>query len=372
MVADGPMLSVIVPTYNERGNMGLLIPRLSSILESESIPYEILVMDDDSPDGTCEEVRRLSVQYPGARCIRRTRDRGLSAAVMEGYREARGDIHLVMDADLSHPIEVVPELYRAIAHDGADVAVGSRHTRGGGIEDWPFKRKVISWGASMLARPLTPCSDPMSGFFAIRPSVIEGAPLRAKGYKILLEVLVKGRYNRVVEVPITFKDREIGESKLGSDVIVNYVQHLMWLYLHPGSAPPIKFLAVGGSGILVDLGILTGLFLLLGDGFIPLPGYDLKYVFIFQAISFAYATTWNFVWNRHWTFDARSVRPSGQYVKFFTVATIALIVRTVLVHVAVNIMGFEGMPEYQIALLMVIVLVTIINYLGSRLWAFKK
>ncbi len=366
------MLSVIVPTYNERDNMGLLIPRLSRVLESESIPYEILVMDDDSPDGTCDEVQRLSVQYPRARCIRRTQDRGLSPAVMEGYREAKGGIHLVMDADLSHPIEVVPKLYRAIAYDGADVAVGSRHARGGGIEDWPLKRKVISWGASMLARPLTPCSDPMSGFFAIRPSVIEGAPLRAKGYKILLEVLVKGRYDKVVEVPITFKDREIGESKLGSDVMVNYVQHLISLYLHPGSAQLIKFLAVGGSGILVDLGILTALIMLSGDNFISLPGYDLKYVFIFQAISFAYATTWNFVWNRRWTFDARSVQPSGQYVKFFTVATIALIVRTSLFYFAVNILGFQGIPEYHISLLAVIIFVTFINYIGSRLWAFKK
>ncbi len=366
------MLSVIVPTYNERDNMGLLIPRLSRVLESESIPYEILVMDDDSPDGTCDEVQRLSAEYPGARCIKRMQDRGLSPAVMEGFREAVGDIYLVMDADLSHPIEVVPELYRAIAHDGADVAVGSRHIKGGGIEDWPLKRKVISWGASMLARPLTSCSDPMSGFFAIRPSVIKGAPLRAKGYKILLEVLVKGRYDKVVEVPITFKDRELGESKLGSDVIVNYVQHLMWLYLHPGSAPLIKFLAVGGSGIIVDLGILTALILLIGDDIISLPGYDLKYVFIFQAISFAYATTWNFVWNRHWTFDARSAKPSGQYVKFLTVATIALIIRTALFYVAVNVLGFQGIPEYHISLLAVIIFVTVLNYLGSRLWAFKK
>ena len=366
------MLSVIVPTYNERDNMCLLIPRLSRVLESESIPYEILVMDDDSPDGTCDEVQRLSAKFPGARCIRRMQDRGLSPAVMDGFREAEGEIHLVMDADLSHPIEVVPQLYRAIARDGADVAVGSRHIKGGGIEDWPLKRKVISWGASMLARPLTSCSDPMSGFFAIRPSVIKGAPLRAKGYKILLEVLVKGKYDKVVEVPITFKDREVGESKLGSDVMVNYVQHLMWLYLHPGSAPLIKFLAVGGSGIVVDMGILTFLLVLLGDLTISLSGFDVKYVFIFQAISFAYATTWNFVWNRHWTFDAREAKPSGQYARFFIVATIALIIRSALFSFSVNVLDFTGMPKYQIALLVVIVLGTVINYLGSRLWAFKK
>jgi dolichol-phosphate mannosyltransferase len=264
-------------------------------------------------------------------------------------------------------------MYRAIVDEGADVVVGSRHARGGGIENWPFTRRFISWSAALMARPLTPCSDPMSGFFAIKPEVIKGAPLKAKGYKILLEILVKGKYDKVAEVPITFKDREKGESKLGSKVIINYLQHLFKLYLHPGSAPFIKFLFVGGSGMVVDLGMVTLLLLLLGDNRFDLLSFeDIRFFHLFQGVSFFYAVTWNFVWNRYWTFDAKKDPSSKQYVRFFIVAISALVIRSIMLYVAVEKLGFEGIPLYQIALVTVIAFVTLINYLGSKLWAFKK
>ncbi|MFW3145517.1 MAG: glycosyltransferase [Thermoplasmatota archaeon] len=367
------MLSVIIPTYNEKENMSVIIPKLYKVLKKKDVPFEILVMDDDSPDGTCGEVKRLSKKYPEAGCILRKEDRGLSPAVMEGFRKAKGDIHLVMDADLSHPVEAVPELYFAIARRGADISVGSRHAKGGGIEKWPLKRKIISSGAALLARPLTSCSDPMSGFFALRPEVIKDAPLRAKGYKILLEILVKGRYQKVEEVPIVFRDRELGQSKLGSKVIFNYLQHLMKLYIHPGSAPFFKFLFVGGTGMLVDLGMVSLLLLLLGDNTFDLFSYEsIRFFYLFQAVSFIYAVTWNFIWNKYWTFDAGRGRSSTQYRRFFLVAVFAFVVRSALLYGAVDLMGFDHQPLYQIALVTVIVIVTVINYLGSKLWAFKK
>jgi dolichol-phosphate mannosyltransferase len=359
-------LSVIIPTFNERDNMPLIIPRLSKVLRKKNIPFEILVMDDDSPDGTSEAVKKLSNEYPEARCVVRKKNKGLSPAVMDGYEEASGDIYLVMDADLSHPVEKVPEMYFAISRDGAEISVGSRHTKGGGIENWPLGRKIISFGASSMARPLTPCSDPMSGFFAVRPTVIEGAPLRAKGYKILLEVLVKGNYDRkkVAEVPITFKDREVGESKLGSKVIMNYIQHLIQLYLFPGSAPLLKFLFVGGTGMIIDLGLLTFLLFILGEGKWNYMGA--------QSLSFVAAVTWNFIWNRYWTFDARSGDMRSQYMKFFVIAVVAFTVRFGLTYVGVDVMGIDEQPFYQLLTLGVIFVVTAINYIGSKLWAFRK
>ncbi|MFO8051755.1 MAG: glycosyltransferase family 2 protein [Thermoplasmatota archaeon] len=368
-----PLLSVIIPTYNERDNMPLIIPRLSHLLEEEGIDHEILVMDDDSPDGTCGEVQRLSRKYPAVECILRKKDRGLSQAVIEGFSKAKGGVILVMDADLSHPVEAVPEMYRAITEDGADISVGSRHTKGGGIENWPLSRKFISFGASMMARPLTPCSDPMSGFFAVRPEVIEGAPLKAKGYKILLEILVKGRYDKVTEIPIVFKDREVGQSKLGSKVIVNYLQHLFKLYLYPGSATFFKFLFVGGTGMVLDLGMVTLLLLLLGDNTFTLPSLgSIRFFYLFQALSFVYAVTWNFVWNRYWTFDARRGSSSKQYRRFFIMAVFAFLIRTALLYAAVDLLGLDHQPLYQIALVSVIVIVTMINYLGSKFWAFRS
>ncbi len=123
------MLSIIIPTFNERDNMPLIIPQLSKILNKEMIPFEILVMDDDSPDRTSEEVDRLSSEYPEARCVVRKVNKGLSPAVMDGYKEAKGEIYLVMDADLSHPVEKVPAMYHAIATEGNEVSIGSRHNK---------------------------------------------------------------------------------------------------------------------------------------------------------------------------------------------------------------------------------------------------
>lgn len=373
MTGNGPLLSVIVPTYNEKGNMALLIPAVCRVLNESRIPFEVLVMDDDSPDGTAKEVRRLAEDHPEARVVVRKEERGLSPAVIEGFNEARGRIYLVMDADLSHPIEALPEMYRAITEGGADIVVGSRHTMGGGIVDWPLHRKVISWGASSLARPLTRCSDPMSGFFAVRPEVVEGAPLRPRGYKILLEVLVKGKYERVEEVPITFRDREVGESKLGTGVIFNYLRHLFSLYMFPGSAPLLKFLLVGGSGMIIDLALAWALVSVLGDNTFDLLGWeDIRFFYLFQTVSFLYAVTWNFVLNRYWTFDARAGKSGEQYVKFFTVAVFALILRSFLMVILVEHLGFSGVPLYQLAQVVVIVIVTVLNFLGSRFWAFRK
>jgi dolichol-phosphate mannosyltransferase len=361
-----PLLSVIIPTFNERDNMPIIIPKIAKVLGDSSILHEIIVMDDDSPDGTSEAVHEVQKDIPQARCVVRKTDKGLSPAVIQGYKEAKGDIHLVMDADLSHPVEVLPKMYNAIIKDGADVVVGSRHTKGGGIENWPFMRRFLSWGAALMARPLTPCSDPMSGFFAIKPKVIDGAPLKAKGYKILLEVLVKGKYDKVSEVPITFK-------KLGSKVMVNYIQHLIQLYLFPGSAPLIKFLFVGGTGMLVDLGVISLLLFFLGDNNFDMLGLKgLKYVYLYQAGSFLVAVTWNFFWNRYWTFNARKGSRSSQYTKFFVVAIIAFCVRTALMYVGVDVIGLNGEPWYQVILIGVIFIVTAINYLGSKFWAFKK
>lgn len=364
---------MIIPTYNEVENMGVIIPRLVKILGKERIPFEIIVMDDNSPDGTARKVRKLSKKYPQAHAVVRKENRGLSPSVIDGYAEASGDVLLVMDADMSHPPEVVPEMYRAIVDRGADISVGSRHAKEGGIENWPLSRKIISWGAALLSRPLTSCSDPMSGFFAVRPGVIRNAPLKAQGYKILLEVLVKGNYEKVEEVPIVFRDREYGESKLGSGVIMNYIGHLIQLYLFPGSAPLIKFLIVGGSGMLVDLGLVTLLLLLLGDNRFDMFSFeDIRFFHLYQGVSFFYAVTWNFVWNRYWTFDAKKGSSSEQFVKFFTIAIIALAIRSVMLYVAVEELGFQGMPLYHIALVSVIAFVTIINFLGSKLWAFRK
>jgi dolichol-phosphate mannosyltransferase len=182
------------------------------------------VVDDGSPDGTADIADRLGATHP-IRVVRRAGKAGLASAVVAGFAAAKGDVLLVMDADLSHPPEVVPKVLDAI-DAGADLAVGSRYVTGGGVEDWPLKRQVVSRVACLMGNVLVPVRDSTSGFFAIRRAVIEGVKLNPIGFKIGFEVMARGRYKRAVEVPYVFRDRELGKSKFGQRQIMQYVVQL--------------------------------------------------------------------------------------------------------------------------------------------------
>lgn len=221
------MLSIVVPTYKEADNIRTLIEGIDEHLNG--VDYEVLVVDDDSPDGTADRVEELSERYP-VRVIVRKGERGLSSAVLRGIAEAKSDVVGVMDADLSHHPEYLPKMLEALAE--YDVVVGSRLTKGGGIELWPWYRKVISEGARMLALPLTKVRDCMSGYFMFKKEVLEGVELNPIGYKILLELLVKGNYRSVKEVPIVFRNRAVGKSKMGAGTYIEYLTHLSRLYVY--------------------------------------------------------------------------------------------------------------------------------------------
>lgn len=217
-------VSVVVPTYNERETLSELVGRLHQALGSG---YEVVVVDDSSPDGTAELARELGRQYP-VRVLQRPGKLGLGSAVLEGARAASGRWVVVMDADLSHPPEVVPELVDAL-RSGAELAVGSRYVSGGGVRDWPWRRRLMSRVAVALARLWLRerVSDPVSGFFAARRELLLDPSLEGIGYKILLEVLVRNRGRSVVEVAYVFTDRRGGRSKLGAGEVWNYLR-LLW------------------------------------------------------------------------------------------------------------------------------------------------
>ncbi len=220
------MISIIIPTFNEVHNIGLLIPKIYDVL-GEKYKYEILVVDDNSPDGTAAKVRSLSKKYPASVIVRK-KDRGLSSAVIAGFNAAKGDLLCVMDADLSHPPELLPKIFSELGKN--DVVVASRLVKGGGSEKWPFHRKLISWCAQILAKPLTSVKDAMSGYFALKKEVIKDVKIEAYGYKILLELLVVGKYCKVTEIPFTFLNRSFGESKIGLGVEIEYLKQLLHLY----------------------------------------------------------------------------------------------------------------------------------------------
>lgn len=235
-------VSIIVPTYKEAQNIPILTRRVFDALGAAGIAAELIFVDDDSQDGTEAVVEALAREFP-VRLIVRTDERGLSSAVVRGFREARHDVLLCMDADLSHPPESLPDVIAPIAEGTADFCIGSRYVSGGRTkEDWGLLRWLNSKVATLMARPLTAARDPMAGFFCLRREVLsaaERAGLNPIGYKIALEIMIKARCRKVVEVPIEFSDRLHGKSKLTVRQQLEYLRHLCRLYRfrYPLAAP---------------------------------------------------------------------------------------------------------------------------------------
>ena len=227
-----PLISVVVPTFEEAANIPLLVPRVCAVLADANLTGEIIIVDDNSCDGSVEAVEKLRGQGLPVRIEVRTTDRGLSSAVIHGFVQARGTYLVCMDADLSHPPERIPDLVAPLQVGSADFAIASRYLPGASIEEgWGLFRWLNSAAATLLARPLTSVTDPMSGFFALpRERFEQAAELSPVGYKIALELLVKANCRRVEEIAIHFARRAEGESKLSLREQLKYVQHVLRLY----------------------------------------------------------------------------------------------------------------------------------------------
>jgi dolichol-phosphate mannosyltransferase len=300
-------VSIVIPTFKEAENLQILLPRIFESLPEASFSTEVIVVDDDSRDGTDQVCSKMSQLFP-VRLITRQNKRGLSTAVIDGMNEARGQTIIVMDADLSHPAEKIPDLVQALNVSGVDFVIGSRYVRGGRIDkNWSVFRWLNSKVATLLARPLTTAKDPMAGFFAIKRKRYESAEqLDPVGYKIGLELMVKCRCKTIAEVPIEFRDRVHGESKLSVRQQLDYLRHLKRLYeFRMGAfARPLQFIAVGATGMVVDLSSFSLLLNLLSFN-------------AARAVAIWLAMTWNFWLNRRLTFSyARARHPLPQYALF--------------------------------------------------------
>ncbi len=264
-------LAVIIPVFNEAANVAPLVARLEATLAG--IPWEAVFVDDDSPDGTAAEIRRIAARDPRIRCLRRVGRRGLASACIEGFLSVAAPFVAVMDGDLQHDEAILPAMLAAV-QDGADIAIGSRHVEGGSAASgFSAARFALSDAGARLARAMlpTPVADPMSGFFLLKRDMVEAlAPrLTGRGFKILLDILLTaGRPLRVAEIPYGFRAREHGASKLDATVLLEFGGLL--LDKASGGAVPLRFVAfaaVGGLGVVVHmlaLGLLGGL---LGLGF---------------------------------------------------------------------------------------------------------
>jgi len=357
-VSAAPDLTIVVPTYKEAESLPHLIDRVAKLRATSGLEIEMLIMDDDSRDGSVELVQARG--EPWVQLVVRTQDRGLSAAVLDGLRRGRGEFLACMDADLSHPPEALPGMLAKL-RSGADFVVGSRYVGGGTTsDDWGVLRWLNSRVATLLARPLTAIRDPMSGYFALSRSTFEaGRDFNPVGYKIGLELLVKCRCERVVEVPIHFEDRRFGESKLTLTQQLLYLKHLRRLYTFKFGVwtQLLQFLTVGALGTVVNLAALTAALAL---------GMPTR---VSVAIAIFISMCFNFVLNRRFSFSAsRSGSVLRQFVGFVLASSVGALLNYLT---TVFVLSRAPGTRPQLAAVAGIAVGTGLNFVASRYLVFR-
>ena len=351
--------SIIVPTYKEVENLPKLVERIDQVRSQyPDLAIELLIMDDDSGDGTEQLVE---LKQPWIRLIVRKENRGLSQAVIDGLEQAKHEFLVVMDADLSHPPEKIPEMIQRLK-EGADFVMGSRYVPGASTDvDWGMFRWLNSKVATLLARPLTNIKDPMSGFFALHRTTFEQGKyaLNPIGYKIGLELLVKCDCQNVHEIPIHFADRQYGESKLSFKEQLRYIQHLrrLFIYRYSLGTQMAQFAVVGTSGVFVNLFVLT--ILIWFNVIIELA----------VAVAIAVSMVTNFVLNRRFTFSyARDGSIIKQFLGFVGASSVGAVV-----NYAITLYMLALIPTLipQLAAIVGIFAGMFFNFAINRLFVFK-
>ncbi|MGB6296096.1 MAG: glycosyltransferase [Rivularia sp. (in: cyanobacteria)] len=366
------LFSLVIPTYLEAGNINRIVKTLISLLD-ESIPgdYELIIVDDNSPDGTWEVALSMTSQFPQLQVMRRENERGLSSAVIRGWQNSRGQILGVIDGDLQHPPHILLQLLNAI-QSASDLAVASRHVNGGGVSSWSFIRRLLSRGAQLLGLIILPrvtgrVSDPMSGYFMVRRSCIEDIAFNPIGYKILLEVLGRGKVDKIAEVGYVFCERQDGESKVSWKHYLDYIRHLLRLRFSSEKVEKlsqrwgfpigkfIRFGLVGLSGVFVDMTIL---YLLSDPNTLALPLTRSK------IIAGEVAILNNFLWNDAWTFADVAMQQKGlkqrlkRFLKFNIICLAGLAINVLVLNLVFNFVIFNR----YIANLIAIAVATVWNF----------
>ena len=360
---EGPELSVIVPTFNERDNVTVLYRRLEATLVN--VAWEVVFVDDNSPDGTSDVVRALAQQDSRVRCIRRIGRRGLSGACIEGILASSAPYAAVIDADLQHDETQLPKMLLLLASDQAELVVGSRYIEGYKTEGFNKQRAGASALATEVAKKMlrVEIADPMSGFFMVRRDRFEQvAPkLSVHGFKILLDLVASAQGNlRAVEIPYTFGARQHGESKLDSMVALDFLGLVLAKLTNDiVSLRFILFAMVGGIGLVVHL---TTLFL--GLQLFKAPFAEA------QAAGAVVAMTTNFILNNFLTYRDQRLRGFGilrGLIMFYIVCSVGL-----LANVGVAFSVYDQEPIWWLAGLAGALMGVVWNYAMSGLFVWRK
>ncbi len=365
-------LTVIIPTLNEEANIRNMIMAVDAVFYENSLQGQILVVDDNSSDTTVSIVQDLKRVKGNVDILVRTRgDHGLSQSVADGFSHAASDVIIVIDADFSHPPVLIPRMYDEI-RKGNDLVIGSRYMEGGGIRKWPLKRRIISIGATFLGRLLFPdIADPVSGFFALRKHVVDKAPLKPRGYKILLEVLGKGTWKTAKEIPFEFIDRESGASKLRIRTLTDYALQIADIAVYSlfnRNAPAreewvtiIKFGLVGLTGIVVNEGILIGL-----------KEYARFSIPAASVVAIELSILSNFFLNDLWTFRSdrdRVIAGRGRRLLSFQFVSVG---GAIINFAILNALAFLVGVDYRVANIIGILVAFAWNFFVNRNLTWKK
>ena len=393
--------SIVIPTYNESENILRLISEIEKNLPTSDFT-EIIVVDDNSPDGTgklvedCITKRGIKTKEKNSshtknhilKVVHRTGKEGLIPAILDGVRQSSGTNVLIMDADFSHPPEVIPKMMSELKRNPNSIVIGSRYIEGGKVVGWPARRKILSKGASTLARlglNVKNVKDPMSGLFALPRELIQNISIATKGYKILLEILVKNKEIPVIEVPYTFTDRQSGKSKMSYNVIVNYAKAIWQLYQHGQKSDRVKiseqvnkrsvrfiskvgrYYTVSISGLVINY-IVS--FLLANDVANSIRLLSNEWYLEASIIGAIISMTSNFFLNKYWTFEDKrfEVRSTArQYLSFIGMSAIGLIIQISLLYYMV-----ENFVPYRMSLIISIAVATTINFILNKKFTFKE
>lgn len=372
-------LSIIIPTYNERKNIVKILDSLGNTIPRE-MDAEIIVVDDNSPDGTSNTVEEYARTFKengrSIQIIKRHNKRGLSSAIVTGIERARGEDVVVMDSDLSHPPQTIPRMIEELRNSDCDIVVASRYVKGGSVSGWPFKRKLISKGATKIAQHGLgiKIKDPMSGFFAFKRHIINNIKFDAIGYKILLEILVKARGAKVTEIPYHFIDRTSGSSKLDISVTVDYLRSIWKLYRYGKSVKENekrtsvhflskagRFYTVGASGLLVNyfVSFMFGAVL-----------SNLWYIYA-TMIGIVFSMSSNFILNKIWTFEDRNFdlkKTTIQYGLFLGFSGIGAVFQLLIVYGLVELRHMD----YSISLFLAVAIASVGNFILNKRWTFQE
>jgi len=397
--------SVVIPTYNESENILRLITEIENNLPTSHFT-EIIIVDDNSPDGTGKLVENY-IQEQNAKLengrenssnsssknyrvkvVHRRAKNGLIPAILDGVKQSTGMNVLIMDADFSHPPEVIPKMMRELALNPNSIIIGSRFIEGGKVVGWPQRRKLLSRGASALARlglNVKRVKDPMSGFFALPRELIQNISIDTKGYKILLEILVKNQEIPIKEIPYTFTDRQSGKSKMNYNVIMNYAEAIWQLYRHGQKSGQVeiserinkksvlfiskagRYYTVGLSGLIINY-IVS--FLLANDVANSIRLLSNVWYLEASILGVAISSTSNFFLNKYWTFEDKRFDvgvTARQFVSFIAVSAIGLSIQITLLYYMV-----EHLIPYRISLIVAIGVATTINFILNKKFTFKE